>query len=153
MNKLRKEYLLNLIEKEITKAELATRATQDSALVLKKASPSQAGDRYHAEAASSIAKEYLARLRNLQEEISKSPDKIYTRVKPISFVELFYENSEKVEFYFVKNGALLPEALLITLDSPLGASIEGKKLWDNFSYEVDKGNKRASYSGRIINIE
>lgn len=153
MNKLRKEYLLKLINKEVAKAELAAQATAEAARQLKNASPYQAGDRYRSESSAQVARQYLERLKALRDEIVASPDKIYSKVKPVSFVELVYENGENAEFYYVKNVALLPGIMVISKNSPIGLAIFGKKQWDSFTYEVDSGGEKKSFSGRIIHIE
>lgn len=92
-----------------------------------------------------LRKEYLERLKALQEEIVSSQDKIYSKVQPVSFVGLVYENGEKTALYFVKQPALLPEVLLITPNSPIGTAINGKKMWDDFTYEIEKNEKKISY--------
>jgi hypothetical protein len=131
MNKLRIEYVSKLLDIEIGKA----------------------GDKYHSESAAELAKNYLSSLKSLREEITSSPDKTYSVAKPISFIVLGYDNGERTEFYYVKKGALLRGTLFMTPDSPIGKAVYGKKEGDSFSYEIEKGDEKVSYSGRIVNIE
>lgn len=153
MNKLRRDYILNLIDGEIAKKELSVQLTTDFAKALKDVSVSQSGDRYHSENAAAISHDYLKALKSLRKEIETSSLRTSSVCKPVSFVEIVYENGENAEFYFVKKGAFLPKVMLITKKSPIGAAIYGKRKWDSITYEIDNGGEKKSFSGRIIHIE
>ena len=151
MNRLRKDKLLGLINLEIGKVSLSVTKTSEDKKIRR--SRSQAGDRYHAESAALITQKYLSALKSLRKEIISCSDGPSSSAKPVSYVVLEYDNGERVEFYFVKNRALVTGVLLITQDSPIGKAILNKKEGGAFSYNIKKGEETITYSGKVKQVE
>lgn len=151
MTKEEKNTLLTYIKSEVQKAkENAAKADEASKFIV--SGPSQSGDKYHAQNAADLANSYVKELEKLNSEINGVNEEIAQFVKPISHVEVKYDDGNNLDFYFVEHAASLTKILFISRQSPLGVSIFGKKAGETFSYELGEGGEKRAFSGKILSV-
>lgn len=153
MNQVKKEEILTVLNQEIKKAQGIAKKRRETAKEFKSASRSQQGDRRYFEDADLIAQSYLARLLELKEEITSTPNQSPEKVESVSYVAVKHEDGETSSFYFVQRGINLPGLQLVTPESPLGKAVEGKREGVSFSYQIERDGQVFSYSGQIKKIE
>ena len=149
MNKIKKEEIRSILSLELNKIRESAEKT-DEATKERLTGWSAAGDKYHAQAASDLTKSYLQKLELLDKELKSSSDTTPERVEPPCLIRIEYSDGNQAEFLLVENGVSLPEISFISVLSPLGKAILGKKAEEIFSYDSVDGNK---YKGKIISIE
>lgn len=148
----KKDLLLRYIESEIQKAkENALKADEASKLIISR--PSQSGDQYHAQKAADLAQLYVSNLERLKKEISDARNETVDVIKPVCYVEIRYDDGSNLDFYLVKNAVSLTKFLLISVNSPFGSVVLGKKSGESFSYELRGGEGTKVFSGKIIKVE
>src|SRR3990172_5810629 len=141
----KKKMILDFLEGEIMRARLnAIKTDEASKFVV--TGPSQSGDKYHAQNAASLAASYVARLENLKKEISEADIALAQIVKPGSHIEIEYADASRLDFYLVDNAVKVTRFLFVSERSPLGSAIMGKKVGDNFGYELENAGGRRSFS-------
>jgi len=152
MTKEEKDILLVYIKEEIRKAkENADKADEASKFII--SGPSQSGDRYHAQNAADLAGAYVQELEKLNKEISNTSETVNESVKPVSHVEIRYDDGNSLDFYLVENAASLTRFLFISKTSPIGVSIIGKKVGESFSYKLGEAENIRTFSGKILKVE
>ena len=149
MNKIKTDKILKLLDIEIYKIRESAKKT-DEASKVKLTGWSAAGDKYHALAAADLADSFLKRLEFLKNELQKGFTDNIQVVNPPCYLRIKYDDGQTAELYLVKNAVSLPGISFISVDSPLGKAVLGKKINDVFNYELENGNK---YSGIIIELE
>lgn len=122
--------LLNIVNSEFEKAkknyELIKKAAQEINASAS-ASPSQSGDRFHAQGAADLAKQKLEAITNLKNEIELAVDENTPDVvTPPCFVNFGGE-----EIYLVDNVVTIGGLKFVSSKSPLGQNLLGKKVGDN----------------------
>jgi hypothetical protein len=122
--------LVKILEKEIKKAKSFSEKTHNSATELARMrSMSTAGDQYHAEGSAKIAKEKLATMEKLSEELKACLSKHRPeKIEPACFIKL-----TKEEIYVVNTPIFLSLAKLVSAQSPFGQELLGKKVGDTTS--------------------
>lgn len=151
MTKEEKDLLQNYIKEEIQKAkQSALQADEASKFII--SGPSQSGDRYHAQNAADLANAYVLELEKLNKEIENAKEEINEYIKPVSHVEVRYDDGNNLDFYLVENAASLTRFLFISKGSPLGNSIVGKKVGDTFNYKLGEGDSQKTFSGKILKV-
>jgi transcription elongation GreA/GreB family factor len=155
MQEARKKEFLKKLNQEIKKARHLAKSRQKAAKEFASASRSQQGDRLYFEDANHMARGYLNRLLSLKKEVTdnQKTQKRPKTVKSVSFVTLEYQDKHKNSFYFTSTGVTLPGLQLITPNSPLGKTIQGKKEGEKFSYQIRRDDQTLSFSGQVIKIE
>ncbi len=122
--------LFERVDGEIKKAENFAQKTKEASIEVAKAaslSPSQSGDRVHSENQAKITQEAFAKLKHLHDEIKESLNKpVPEKVEPVCFVN--------GEFYFVTTPIYLQGIKLISVNSPLGQKLSGKKAGEKNNY-------------------
>ncbi|MFZ5932559.1 MAG: hypothetical protein ACOYT7_00515 [Patescibacteria group bacterium] len=121
--------LLNIVNNELKKAsknyELAGKAAQEIT-VSAAASPSQSGDRFHAQGAVELARQRLETVRNLKNEIESAVgEEAPQLISPPCFVDLGGE-----EIYLVGNPIITSGIKFVSSESTLGQSLVGKEAGD-----------------------
>ena len=143
MDQKRKLFLLDKINIEIEKRIRGVEAAREISKDYQTAalgSASIGGDRLHAENNEQIQKSQLSLLKNVREQIENGF---------VRFIVVEYQDGQRKEFYLLRSNVTIPEILIVTPDSPLGAVLQGKKQSDSFSYLV--GDKKLN--GKIISLE
>lgn len=120
------------LKKEIKKAGSFAEKAKESAMEIARAaalSPSQSGDRVHSENQAKITAEAFIKLKHLHDEIDKSLNKsVPEKIEPVCFVN--------GEFYFVTTPIYLPGIKLVSVESPLGRKLLGKKVGDKIKFQL-----------------
>lgn len=146
--------LLEKIELEVKKARKRVENTHKSASEIARAaakSPSQSGDRTHAEDQALITRNALVKLKLLKKEIETSLDKKdLSAIRVPSFIKVRYKDGIEGEFYLVKSPANIIGIMFISAESPLGKVLIGKRLGDKFDFTNDDKIKT---SGKVLFIE
>lgn len=143
MDQKRKLFLLDKINTEIDKKIRAVEAAHEISKDYQLAalgSGSIGGDRLHAENHEQLQRSQLSLLKNVKDQVEQD------RVK---FITVEYENGRKSDFYFMNSNVLLPDILIVTPDSPLGNTIQGKKVDDSFSFLA----REKKITGKITAID
>jgi len=144
--------LLQSLQEKVRKAgEYAVKTKESANEVAKSAagSWSAAGDREHSRAQAVIVEENLNKLKRASKEIETFIGKpVPEKIEPVCFMTLIYDNGEEKEFYLVQHPIHLQRFNLISLKSPLGQSLMGKRVNEKFEYELE-GQKT---SGRVAKI-
>jgi transcription elongation GreA/GreB family factor len=123
---------------KIERAEKVARKTKKDAQELAHtaiSSHSTAGERNLAEGQAAINEENLLKLKKLLHEINKSLEASAIKVEPISWVEISYKNGETNSFYFVQEPAHLDNITLVSVKSPLGSVLVGKKAGESIKFQ------------------
>lgn len=153
MERPKLKILLELIEKELEKAKRQAEQTHLSAIEIGRAaaaSPSQSGDREHARNQALLTKENLERIELLYREVDNSLDESPVIVKPVCNVLVEYEDKARYDFYLVNQPVFLGDVKLVSLNSPLGRAISGKKIGNEFEVTVGSGPSR---KGTVLHLE
>lgn len=144
--------LLNFIDSEIvrvTESADKVKVTLSHSL----SGYSIAGEMFHAQNTQGMVNQYLERLKKLKSEVEKASDGVSEDVRPVCSVNVRYEDGNILGFYFVKEAVSLPGYLLISVDSPFGKAIIGKKEGDMFKYAIVQDGVNKSFKGNILKIE
>jgi len=113
------------------------------------ASYSLAGDVEHAKNSANLSMQKYSAIKKLSEELQKSLDtEVPGKIGAVSYVFLRYTNGSEKELYFVENPVFISGFNLISIDSPLGKSLSGKKIGESFSYS--SGDQE--FEGEILSI-
>lgn len=147
-----KEHLLSLLEAEVESAKEYVSKT-DEALKFTVTGWSQSGDKYHAQVAAQMTRDYLGRIEKLKSEVENAKIRSLDKVEPVSFVEIKYDDGSSLSFTFVTNGVSLTRTLFISKDSALGKAIFGRKVGESFYYELVGGENTRKFSGKIVRID
>jgi hypothetical protein len=145
--------LLKKLDIEIKKAEKRASETQRSASEIARSaanSPSQSGDRTHAEGQALITAQSLQKLEDLKSEVKESVNKpAQNIVQSPCFLEVIYDDGLTDSFYLVETPVNIGGIKLVSVDSLLGKSVLNKNNEDKFRVErKDLGIRK----GKIINI-
>lgn len=129
MNRKKIRQLLKIVNGEIIKANkrLSVSETQSSEIALV-ASPSQSGDRTHAEGQVQIMREFLLRLNNLKTELIDAEKRSVEDVTTPCFVELKSEKKQSKNYYIVENVVDIEGVDLVSKKASFGQYIIGKKI-------------------------
>jgi transcription elongation GreA/GreB family factor len=148
MKRQKLKKLLDVVNAEISKAEVHYEENKVAAEKMSetaRASWSSAGDREYAMDQEEVTKLNLDMLKALSRELGEAVnDKSPGGVKPPCFVRVHIDG-EDVEFYLVENVASVKGFKIVSIKSPVGEKIIGKKKYDTYN---TSGN-----SGKIIGIE
>lgn len=148
----KKKELIEFIDTEIARLrQSAAQADEASKFIV--TGPSQSGDKYHSENSAALAQEYLFRVIKLKKEIESADENPNIVALPVSSVEIEYEDANRLSFYLVKNAVSLTRFLFISLESPLGHAVFGKKVGERISYTPDSTKGTRFYSAKVIKIE
>lgn len=160
MTKEKKKKVLDFLDLEIEKVKTSAAKTSDAAGFVMSGF-SEAGDKqsltlrdkYHAEKTAELTKQYLERLKALRKEIENSSVGVVNKAAPISYIKIRYEDGSELEFFLVENAASVTRFVFISKDSPLGKAVLGKKTGESFSYKLEDGMGKRSFSGKIVGLE
>jgi len=153
VNLKRKKEILASLAQEIKKAAKTAKQRREAAKNFRMASRSQQGDRRLLENTADIAESFYLALLEFKKEIEASPNKPCSKIKPVCFVSLEFENGQPQNFYFASKRFELPGLQIIGAGSPLGQAIEGKKKGDSFNYQIKRDDQTITFSGKIVKIE
>lgn len=150
MEKRRKlERLYMELKRELKVSEKRALESKRNAEEIAKAaanSPSQSGDRTHAEGQAAIYLESYERLRKVLGEVEKALKlPIPERVLPPCFVEIEIEGKKR-EFYILSEPIGVGKLPVLSMNSPLGKALKGKKV--NGSFATPTG-----LSGKLSRLE
>ncbi len=113
------------------------------------ASYSAAGDAEHARNTANLSIQKSRQIKKLSQELSKALDQeTPEKTLPVCFVSVQFEDGSQKDFYFVENPIFLSGFNLISPASPLGASIMGKRVGEEFSYKSGEQN----FKGKVVDI-
>ncbi len=114
------------------------------------ASYSLAGDVEHAKNTANLSMQKYSVVKKLFDELQKSLDtEVPEKIRTVSYVLVKYTNGSEKELYFVENPVFINGFNLISIDSPLGKSLNGKKIGESFSYTSGE----QEFEGEILSIE
>jgi hypothetical protein len=111
---------------------------------------SAAGDAEHSRNSANLSIQKAETIKKLKEELerslnSESPE----NVKPVCFISLKFEGGNQKDLYLVENPVFITGFNLISASSPLGESLLGKRMGEQFSYT--SGEQK--YKGNVLEIE
>jgi len=146
--------LLERLEDEIKIAKKRAGDTHTAASEIARAaasSPSQSGDRTHAEGQALLSKKLLTELNNLKSEVMNFADKdVPTLVEVPCYLEVVFSNGEKREFYLVRTPVNICGVNLVSRESLLGQVVQGRKVGDEFELKKEGQQGRA---GEVLKVE
>lgn len=127
--------LLNSINVEYKKAEKIYKDAKNSAQEIAasaSASPSQSGDRFHAQGTADLAKQKFEFISLFKKEIEESLDlDIPDKVAAPCYIKL-----KSSEIYLVNNPVLISGLKIVSSDAPLGSSLLGEKIGEEEIIEI-----------------
>jgi transcription elongation GreA/GreB family factor len=139
----------NLIKKESKKSykrRLEARKSANEIAKVAAYSPSQSGDRTHAENQAAIYEENYKRLKSLVTFLEKKvKESVPEKVKIGCVVSVVYKDGTEEEIYLVNNPLTLPGFKVVSDKSLLGSALLDGKVGDVFKF-LDR-------EGRIVEIE
>lgn len=158
MAKKRKQLLAlkKVLEKEIQDTQTSVDKTrQDAYEVAQSAagSPSQSGDRFHANAQADIVEKRLEDMKLCLKEVDiASGTDIPKKVTKTCYVELEIEGGVQHNIFVLNNTATISiEAKIVSVESPLGKAIIGKET--NQKFEYDPSGIHVAVKGKVKTIE
>jgi transcription elongation GreA/GreB family factor len=148
MKRKKLKKLHDAVNAEISKAEVhyeESRQASEKMSETTRTSWSSAGDREYAMDQEEVTKLNLDMLKNLSKELEDAVDHdTPKKVKAPCFVRVHIDG-EDIEFYLVENVASVKGFEIVSVKSPVGVKIVGKKKFDTY--------KIADNKGKIIGIE
>ena len=146
--KLHKD-LLKIINK---KKKLVAQTTESANAISRAAaeSPSMSGDREHASNSALLNLQSLKQFEKLVSEIiEEKKDGLPEKVKPPCFANLSFIDGGTKEFVVVNEANILvPDYNIISIKSPIGNTILGKKLNSSFEFKISEN----VFKGKIVDI-
>lgn len=110
---------------------------------------SLAGDVEHAKNTANLSIQKYSVVKKLFDELQKSLDtEVPEKIRTVSYVLAKYTDNGEKELYFVDNPVFINEFNLISIDFPLGKSLNGNKIGERFSYT--SGGQE--FEGEILSI-
>lgn len=145
--------LFDALSEELTKIRKKAEKLHEAAVDVAKsasASPSQSGDRFHAQGQADIAKEYVSNLEDINTEIEDELKiDTFSEIRPVCWVEVEYDNKDIDKFYYLSEPLALAGYKFVSSKSPFGLVLTGKKVGDDFEFKTTEVNR----SGKIAKIE
>jgi hypothetical protein len=148
MKRQKLKILLDAVNTELSKAEIHYKESKTASEKMSetaRASWSSAGDREYAMGQEEVTKLKLTMLENLSNELTRAVGKaVPEKVVAPCFVKV-HIGGEDIEFYLVKNIAVVERFKIVSVNSPVGGKIVSKKKYE--SYNI------AKITGKIVGIE
>lgn len=126
-----------IAKKRLSQARLIANQSAKTAI----SSWSAAGERAHTEGQKKIIQDYYKKIKSLREEIEgSSKEKIPEEIAKNCFVEVEMDGKKK-QFYIVENPINIEGVSFMSLSSPLGQALLGKKEKEKAVYTNTDGQE------------
>ena len=97
-------------------------------------SPSQSGDSVHSRGQAQITEEYYNKYLSFKKMVESALTQEVKAIKPPCYVELQFSDGRQTAFYLVKDPIAINGFVLVSISSPLGLVLIGKKQNSKFRH-------------------